>query len=79
MNAEVALFIVVVAAAVGLIVLNLLIWLRPEVIFRRKISGLSLMHTGLATLLAMALFFTCFLVGVWISVMKLQGKLGVYL
>lgn len=77
MNTDVILLLIIVLVVATLVVLNILVWLRPEALVKSK--GPSLVHSGVATFIAVALFLSCFLMGVWISVLKLQGKLGVYL
>ncbi len=79
MNRDVIFLLVGAFFISVLVVLNLLIWLRPELVIKKSVNTPALFHSSLATLIAIALFLSCFLVGVWISVLKLQGKLGVYL
>ncbi len=79
MNMEVLFFLGMVCLIAILIVLNLLIWIRPELIIKSMRVDLVLFHSSVATMLAIALFLSCFMVGVWLSILKLQGRLGVYL
>lgn len=66
------LFIAVGLWITFLISANLWIWIRP------KFSS-ALSQTIVATALALTLFLSCFVFGVWIGILKLKGELGVFL
>lgn len=78
MNFESVIFLLSVLTIAVLVVLNFLIWLRPELLIRKPQDGVML-FSGVATVLAISLFLSCFMVGLWISILKLQGRLGIYL
>lgn len=58
-----------------LLALNVLVWIRPSWLLPKNTSAIS--HSGVATVLALSLFLVTFFLGMWISILKLRGDIGV--